>query len=253
MYLTILDFPTQAANIKGRNDSDVLQKQVPRGTTPYNLAPTGRKATIFIPLRQDFTVANAAASAATPTVRVDYPIAAQPSSTFAVTTGSNIIVYYSTDGSTFSKGTAVTAAPSAEGEYQIVSLTDGDVKVYVPASATRYFRVYFRPAEGRLSLVKKPSVESQDEFAKSLWDMGLATLHTMDQIRAGGGVYFPTTAVFEPTSYISFRLAMTDKSATQSSEANITKTVTREALFIPRTTDTTPWNDYVGVLELPRA
>ncbi|MEM4203568.1 MAG: hypothetical protein QXS54_05815 [Candidatus Methanomethylicaceae archaeon] len=60
-------------------------------------------------------------------------------------------------------------------------------------------------------------------------------------------------AVFPAKSYIRLEVVMDDVTATQTSEANITKTVTRAALFIPYTTDPTPWigEKTIGLIDLP--
>lgn len=252
MFLSVQSFPVQAVNVKGMA-FDILELKVPKSNEGrrYNLA-VPRKALLYIPLGQYFTVTNGhSTNALTPTLTLDYPIAPQPASPFSVPVGDNIVVYYSTDGTNFTKGTKVSGTPANNGEFQVTSESDGTIKVYVPASSTRYFRVFYRPNEGRLSLVRKPSVESQDEFAKSLVDFGLPTLHTMDQVRAGGGVFFPSSAVFGVDTFISLRLFMPDKTATQSSESNITKTVTRASLFVPYSVSTVPWSDEVGAINIP--
>jgi hypothetical protein len=245
MIFTIQDFPSQSANIKGQRTPNILE---------YTVSPTrpmlgvGRfgKCFIYIPLRQDFTVANSGGSAAQPTITLDYPIAAQNPDN---PVGENVIVYYSTNGSSFSKGTRVTTTPSADGQYQVTGALT--IRVFVPASGTRYFRVYFRPAAGRLLIGRQPPSESADQTFRSVFERDLAALHTMNQVESFSVLTLGPDAVFPAKSKVVFQLFMPNVSAAQSSESNITKTVTREALFIPYTTDPVAWNETVGVLELP--
>ncbi len=241
---TVTDFTTQQANIKGEN-TDILSLQVPRSYSRMSLVGPAK---LYIPLGQYFTVANSAASAATPTLKLDYAIAAENADH---PIGTNVWLQYSTDGNTFNDGTKVTAAPAADGEYQILSEADGTIKVYVPASATRYFRIFFRPRAGRLSLVRRPSIVSVNEVAMSLREFALASLHQADQLDSATAVRFSNDIIFMPSEFLGFRLLMANVTATQSSETNITKTVTREALFVPYTLSTVPWDKAVGLIDIP--
>jgi len=245
MIFTVQNFPSQSSNIKGQRTPNILEYTVAPSRPLLGVGRVG-KSFVYIPLRQDFTVANAAASAAQPTITLDYPIASQNSDN---PVGENVIVYYSSNGTSFSKGTKVTTTPAADGEYQVTGTTT--IKVYVGASATRYFRVYFRPASGRLLIGRQPPAESADQTFKSVFERDLAAIHTMNQVESFSVLTLGPDAVFPAKSKVVFQLYMPNVTATQSSETNITKTVTREALFIPYTTDTTAWTETVGVLELP--
>jgi hypothetical protein len=247
MIFTIQNFPSQSANIKGQRTPNILEYTVAPSRPLLGVGRTG-KSFIYIPLRQDFTVANSGGSAAQPTIKLDYPIAAQNADN---PVGENVIVYYSTNGTSFNKGTKVTTTPANNGEYQVTSLSAGTIKVYVPASGTRYFRVYFRPAAGRLLIGRQPPAESADQTFRSVFERDLAAIHTMNQVESFSVLTLGADAVFPAKSKVVFQLFMPNVSAAQSSETNITKTVTREALFIPYTTDPNAWNETVGVLELP--
>lgn len=249
MRLQVYDFPVQSPNIKGQRSPAILQRQVPPDV-PLLVVAGKDKAFVYIPLRQDFTVANSGASAAAPTLTLDYPIASQPSEN---PIGENVWVYYSTNGTTFTAGTKVTSTPAADGQFQVVSESDGTIRVFVPASATRYFRVYFRPGDGRFLVSQQPPTESADQRIRSVFEKSLKTIHEMNQVKATSSIVLGPDAVFPAKSYIRIEIVMPDVAATQSSETGITKTVTRPALFIPYTMDSVPWlGTYtVGLIDLP--
>lgn len=249
MRLQVYDFKVQSANIKGQRSPAILQFQVPPDVPLLRVA-NNNKAFICLPFRQDFTVQNSGGSAATPTITLDYPIASQPAEDAI---GENVWVYYSSDGTNFNPGAKVTSAPSADGQFQVTSESGGTIRVYVPASATRYFRVYFRSGAGRLLVTRQPPTESADQRLISVFEKDLKTLHEMNQIKASSNLVLGGDAVFPAKSYIRLEVVMPDVTATQSSESNITKTVTRAALFIPYTIDPTPWigEKTIGVIDLP--
>lgn len=245
MRLTVYDFPTQAANIKGQRHPSILQYQVPP-TVPLLGLSRFERAIIQIPLGQYFTVANAGGSAATPTLNLDYPMAPPLSQ---VPIGDALAAQYSTDGSTWNTATLVTSTPAADGQFQ--KIDDDTVKVYVPASATRYWRIYFRPVAGRLIIARQPSTESADQRIFSVFEKALATLHRQEQMTRQSPLVLGRDAVFPARSYVLFQLYMPDVSATQDSETNITKTVTQQALFVPYTTNSFPWvTKQVGIIDL---
>lgn len=249
MRLQVYDFKIQSPNIKGQRSPAILQFQVPPDVPLLGVAQND-KAFIYLPFRQDFTVANGGGSAATPTITLDYPIASQPASD---PIGENVWVYYSSDGTNFFAGTKVTTTPAADGQFQVTSESGGTIKVHVGASATRYFRVYFRPGTGRFLVTRQPPTESADQRIISVFEKSLKTLHEMNQVKATSNLVLGGDAVFPAKSYIRLEVVMDDVTATQTSEANITKTVTRPALFIPYTLDPTPWvGTYtIGLVDLP--
>ena len=245
-HLGVYDFDQQSRNIKGQR-STILSYQVPASVPMLGLARS-QKAQIFLAFNQNFTLAETGGAAKTPVITMDYPIASQPSQG---SYGENVWVYYSTDGATFSKGTKVTAAPAADGQFQVVDSTT--IKVYLPASATRYFRVYFRPAAGRLLIARKPPTESADERTFSVYETSLQMIHQSDQFSSyAAGIVLGRDAVFPSKSFVLFQIVMPDVSATQSTETGVTKTVTQAALFTPFTVDATPWESVpVGYINLP--
>lgn len=244
MRLTVYDFPTQATNIKGQRHPSILQYQVPP-TIPLLGLSRFNRAIIQIPVRQDFTVANSG-SAGTASLELDYPMAPPLQQ---VPIGDPLAAQYSTDGSTWSTATLVTSTPSADGQFQKIG--DSTIKVYAPASSTRYWRIYFRPLSGRLIIARQPSTESADQRIFSVFEKALATLHRQEQMVRNSPLVLGRDAVFPARSYVLFQLYMPDVSATQSSESGITKTVTRGALFIPYTTDSFPWvTKQVGIIDL---
>lgn len=249
MRLQVYDFPVQSANIKNQRSPAILQYLVPKGVPVLRMDPNN-KAFLYIPLRQDFTVANSGGSAAAPTLTLDYPIASQPAEN---PIGENVWVYYSTNGTSFNAGTKVTSAPSSDGQFQVTSEAGGTIKVYVPASGTRYFRVYFRPGSGRFMLVRQPPTESADQRLISVFESLLKTIHERNQVKATSNIVFGPDAVFPENSTIRLEIVMDDVTATQTSETNITKTVTRAALFIPYTVDPEPWTGTytIGLVDLP--
>jgi hypothetical protein len=243
--LSVVDFTTQSANIKGQN-SEILKLQVPQ-TRQYRAIPQ-EGMILLLGLRQDFTVTETGGSAKTPTLTLDYPIAPEPATN---PIGSDIIGYYSTDGSTFTKGTKVTSAPASDGQYQITDKGAGTIKTYAPASSTRYWRFYFRPGAGRISIANIPSLLSLDAASISVWEAPCKSLFSIDQISVYTRPRIGESALWPSRSYLAIKLEMPDQTATQTNETGVTKTVTRQALFIPYSSDTTPWDEAVFLLDIP--
>ncbi|MEM4410036.1 MAG: hypothetical protein QXI19_14995 [Candidatus Caldarchaeum sp.] len=243
--LGIRDFTTQQANIKGEN-VDILTLQIPKSYTRWEI---GQKQPIklFIPLGQFFTVTSTATTGAY-VLTLDYPIALLNEDN---PIGLNIYATYGTTTTNMQAATRVTTTPAAAGEYRVTSETYGTIEIYIANGQTLYWNFYFLPNAGRLNMVRKPSVLAVSEIAPSVREFSLASLHRMNQLKSFTALRLGKEATFFAGEYFGFRLLMPNRTATQTTDTNVSKTVRREALFVPFSFDQTPWNNGVGLIELP--
>jgi len=249
--LGIFDFTTQRTNNPGQ-ETDVLLERVPRG---YNYG-IGRNDSniIYMPFYFEIKMVEGGAAAKTPTFLLDYAWASQNATN---PIGNNIIVEYSEDGITYTQCTMESASGglSALGEAFLSDQDTGEIEVYLPASDTLWFRVFYRPREGRLMFNNYPALPSQASARQSVGEWGLGQLHQRDQVNALSRLVLGPDSVHPSSSQFGFSILTDNDQAAQTSETDVTKTLISRSVFAPRTGTngfTEPWDTYeVGLIDLP--